>query len=100
VAPISWLLARDVRVGWEELNFSTWKQYDLKQQAKKRKESWEEIAEGEMPPWYYVIVHPEARLSAADRAVLRTWALESTGLASPSTAPVPPDHAQGKEEGR
>ena len=79
VAPVSWLIAHDVREGREELNFSAWGQYDARQQAKKRKESWEEIAAGNMPPWYYTIVHPEARLSATDLTVLRAWAQETTG---------------------
>jgi hypothetical protein len=37
------------------------------------KESWEEVAEGKMPTWYYVALHPEARLSPADQSVLRAW---------------------------
>src|SRR5512144_3173408 len=56
VAPVAWLVARDVREGREELNFSTWDRYATKQQVKKLKESWEEIAEGEMPPYYYLPV--------------------------------------------
>jgi len=56
---------------------SAWGQYDARQQAKKRKENWEEVAAGKMPPWSYTIVHPEARLSAADLSVLRAWAQET-----------------------
>ena len=26
-----------------------------------------------MPTWYYVPLHPEARLSAKDQSVLREW---------------------------
>jgi hypothetical protein len=44
--------------------------------VKKLKESWEEVAEGEMPPWFYLPVHRDARLSAEDRALLRQWARE------------------------
>ena len=36
-------------------------------------ESWEEVAEAKMPTWYYVALHPEARLSPADQSVLREW---------------------------
>ena len=75
VAPVSWLLARDVREGRDELNFSTWDRYAAKEQVKKLKESWEEAAEGEMPPWFYLRVHRDAVLSAEDKAVLRQWAL-------------------------
>ena len=50
IAPISWLLAWDVRDGRDELNFSTWSQYSTQRQLKKLKESWEQITEGDMPP--------------------------------------------------
>jgi hypothetical protein len=76
IAPVSWLVARDVRKGRVELNFSTWDQYSSKQQVKKLRESWEKVAEGEMPPWFYLPVHREARLSAEDRTLLRQWARE------------------------
>jgi hypothetical protein len=43
-------------------------------EAKKMKETRDEVTEGEMPPWYYVIMHREAALSASDRALLLDWA--------------------------
>lgn len=78
VAPFSWLVARDVRKGREELNFSTWNRITTQEQAKKLKESWEKVAEGEMPPWFYLSVHRDATLSAEDRLALRHWALSMT----------------------
>jgi hypothetical protein len=75
VAPVSWLVARDVREGRAELNFSTWDQYGTRQQAKKLRESFEEVAEGKMPPWFYMPVHRDAVLSPQDRSALRGWAL-------------------------
>jgi hypothetical protein len=77
VAPVSWLVAHDVDHGREELNFSTWSAYDDAKRRKKLKETVEEVAEGEMPPWYYVLVHPEARLADADVELLRAWAAAS-----------------------
>ena len=74
VAPFSWLVARDVRKGREELNFSTWNRITAKQQVKKLKESWKEVAKGEMPPWFYVTFHSDATLSERDRLALRNWA--------------------------
>jgi len=73
VAPVSWLLARDVREGRAELNFSAWDRYDATKRRKRLKESAEEVTEGEMPPWTYVLVHPAARLDPAATALLRTW---------------------------
>ncbi|MEO8032731.1 MAG: heme-binding domain-containing protein [Gemmatimonadota bacterium] len=73
VAPVSWLVADDVHEGREELNFSTWNRYTAEQQRKKLNKSGEEVAEGEMPPRLYLPLHPDARLTADDRALLRAW---------------------------
>jgi hypothetical protein len=64
------------------LNFSTWNQYSIKEQVKKMKASFEEVAEGEMPPWYYLPMHRDAALSEADRTVLRTWAVSTAGTSA------------------
>jgi hypothetical protein len=73
VAPLSWVIAHDVNQGRAVLNFSTWSQLSAEKQAEAMKESWEEIAEGKMPTWYYVVLHPEARLSMNDRSILGAW---------------------------
>jgi hypothetical protein len=77
VAPLSWLLVRDVQEGRAELNFSTWNQHSTQRQAKKLQESRKEVQEGDMPPWYYLPVHRHARLSVEDRAALRNWTLST-----------------------
>lgn len=74
VAPVSWLVARDVREGRQKLNFSTWNLLSSGQQSEGVKESWEKVQEGEMPLWFYLPLHPSARLSDADRSVLQAWA--------------------------
>jgi hypothetical protein len=73
VAPISWLVHRDVTQGRTALNFSEWESLPADRQAKLRKESGEEIAEGEMPPALYAPLHPHALLTPADKDLLRTW---------------------------
>ena len=65
VAPVSWLVQHDVDEAREHLNFSEW---DRPQ--KDADEAAEEVAEGEMPLWYYLPAHPEARLSDAERRQL------------------------------
>jgi hypothetical protein len=65
VAPFSWLLTRDVEQGRDELNFSTWDSDDGEAD-----DAAEAVAEGSMPPRRYVLVHPDARLRAAERQVL------------------------------
>jgi hypothetical protein len=74
VAPVSWLLAYDVTQGREDLNFSTWQRYDPAGQHKKLKETIETLNEGEMPPWYYCMMHPAARLADSDRQAIIAWA--------------------------
>ena len=73
IAPASWLLEDDVAEGRAELNFSEWRGYDEKKKTKKMKEIWEEVKEGEMPQWYYIIMHSDAALSDADKQIIRDW---------------------------
>ena len=76
VAPMSWLIQRDVDEGREALNFSEW---DRPQHAE---DVGEVIREGEMPPLTYRILHSGARLSDAEKARLIAG-LEATFRASP-----------------
>jgi hypothetical protein len=73
VAPISWLVVRDVNHGREHVNFSEWNRQD----AMERRETFDHIREqvetGEMPLWIYRPLHPEARLSDADKAAIQAW---------------------------
>lgn len=57
VAPLSWLIQRDVDEGRHELNWSEWGS------DSEGDESAETVIEGSMPPGTYAILHPEARLS-------------------------------------
>lgn len=65
VAPVSWLVQRDVNEGREKLNFSEW---DRPQ--KHADEAAKEVREGEMPMWIYLPTHPEARLTDAEKQQL------------------------------
>lgn len=65
VAPVSWLVQKDVVDGRKHLNFSEW---DLPQ--KNAKEAAEELRDGEMPPAIYLPLHADAKLSAAEKAEL------------------------------
>jgi hypothetical protein len=65
VAPISWLAQRDVDEGRRKLNFSEW---DRPQ--KEAHESAKTVRKGEMPPWFYVPVHPDARMTPAETQAL------------------------------
>jgi hypothetical protein len=73
VAPVSWLVAYDVAGGREEMNFSRWNAVSPKKLAKLAKKLPEEVGEKAMPPPIYLLAHPEARLTEADRATLQAW---------------------------
>lgn len=74
VAPASWLVHRDVVVGRKHLNFSEWNSLPPEKQKRKRRGTAREVNEGEMPPWFYLPLHRNARLSDADKKILSDWA--------------------------
>jgi hypothetical protein len=65
IAPVSWLVQRDVDEGRRRLNFSEWGT-----RRERADEAAEVVQEGEMPPFYYLPLHPEARLSSQEKAAL------------------------------
>jgi hypothetical protein len=85
VAPVSWLVAKDVREGREKLNFSAWNRMSAEDRAEGPKESWEKVQEGEMPLWFYLPLHPAANLTAADKALLQAWAGSASGTGTESS---------------
>lgn len=64
VAPIAWLVQRDVDKGRRELNFSEWDR-----PPREAREAAESIQKGKMPPSYYLL-RPDATLSPTERDVL------------------------------
>lgn len=80
IAPISWLIYRDVEEGRRELNFSEWQ--GGTREGEKPAEIREQIEKGEMPPALYRMMHAEARLSDAEKRQL------SEGLADTASQPI------------
>jgi hypothetical protein len=66
IAPISWLVFRDVAEGRQRFNFSEWQTSYLKDAG----EFTEIISEGEMPPFQYLLMHSDARLTSAEKTQL------------------------------
>lgn len=65
IAPVSWLIQRDVQQGRAALNFSQWGS-----SRRGTGDSGEQIQRGTMPQWYYVMLHPTASLSEVERQAL------------------------------
>jgi hypothetical protein len=74
VAPVSWLVARDVHEGREELNFSNWPAFDLEKQDDHLKHIKKQVERGKMPLPIYLSMHPRARLSESERRIVVDWA--------------------------
>lgn len=66
IAPASWLVQSDVSEGRSELNVSEWNRASGNAGVKAAKE----VKESEMPPWFYLPAHPEARLTDAEKEEL------------------------------
>lgn len=66
IAPVSWMIQNDVDEGRAHFNASQWGA----QKKNKGSEAAKEVREGEMPPWYYLIAHPDARLADSDKSAL------------------------------
>lgn len=73
VAPASWLIAYEVKKGREELNFSTWQEYDSNRMVSKLDDIATEVGEGHMPKSIYTLMHPSAKLSEEQRALIVAW---------------------------
>ncbi|MAT45584.1 MAG: cytochrome C [Anaerolineaceae bacterium] len=68
IAPVSWLVQRDTMEGRSKLNFSEW--VNGSEQLRETDEIYEVIQEGEMPPPFYLPLHPEANLTEAEKQTL------------------------------
>jgi len=79
VAPVSWLVIRDVNHGRQHLNFSTWDKYadDPETAIRKLRNIDKVMHNGTMPRWYYLPEHSQARLSDGDRELLEDWILQA-----------------------
>lgn len=79
VAPVSWLVARDVHNGRRHLNFSEWSTYRPDERRTKMADLVDEVESGGMPLWFYVPLHDAARLSPDDVRTLTAWAPTAGG---------------------
>ena len=85
IAPVSWLNQRDVNDGRRHLNFSEWNkpQRDAGHAVR-------EIKSGDMPLWFYLPMHPAARLTDAEKAGLIAGLQKTPGFQDTGN-----DHGRG-----
>ena len=73
LAPVSWLVGSDVHEGRQHLNFSEWGSYNPEKQLSKLDDIRDQIRQGDMPLWYYALMHPKARIKQNEREKILSW---------------------------
>jgi hypothetical protein len=73
VAPMSWLIASDVKEGREHLNLSDWPNDNPVRAAKRLENMSDKVGSGEMPLKKYTKIHTDARLTESQRKELTDW---------------------------
>ena len=77
VAPMSWQVVNDVEKARRIVNFSDWQTYTPEQRRALRDAIIWTTQAHRMPLWYYVTMHPDAKLTARDMQVLAAWARDT-----------------------
>jgi len=84
VAPLSWLVERDVHRGRDRLNLSNWPRYSVEERRRFLADIASAVKNGEMPLPQYTLMHSKAKLSDAERDAVYQWArLERRKLGPP-----------------
>ncbi len=91
IAPVSWLLQHDVDDGRRHVNFSEWDRLQRGLRGVKN-----DVMSGKMPPWYYLPLHPRAKLSPGEKEDLLQGLAATIAKDSP---PQPPPRGGGERKG-
>ena len=78
VQPIGWILARHIKQGKADLNFDEFTSYSERRQLNKLRSIETSLKEGSMPIASYLLIHHDARLSAAEKSLIIEWAQSIT----------------------
>jgi hypothetical protein len=70
MAPVSWLIADDVKDGRAHLNLSEWNRLGPEAARLRLRAMCKEARDGDMPLWRYRLLHRESRLTAGDVSAL------------------------------
>lgn len=80
VAPVSFLVSKDVNDGRRQLNFSEWDKYSKENREKILKEILKEVKAGTMPLAVYTLVHPNAKMDPLKINTLDDWVNKRGGM--------------------
>jgi hypothetical protein len=73
VQPFGWILARHIKRGQVQLNFSEFSSYSIRRQISKLKAVANQVEDNDMPLPSYKWLHKEARLSEKEKTTLANW---------------------------
>jgi len=107
IAPLSWRIQKHVDEGREKLNLTAFDPA-AKEMSEAAGEAGETVTKGEMPPNDYLLAHPEARLTVAEKKTLvagldRTFAAfaeggEKAGNGEKGAKGEREDHERGEDK--
>ena len=101
VAPVSWMVASDVKHAREHYNLSEWGKLSLKDAEHTLDEMCVEVAGGKMPLASYKWMHSEANLTESEVFALCDWTAEERGRirAALEANPSPDERKEKNDDG-
>ena len=96
VAPVSWLVVRDVDDGRQHMNLSNFSMTPPRRLARTLENVCREVRSGDMPMTIYVPMHPKSKLNPADVDTLCKWS-DARLQALPADARTP-ERRDGRPE--
>jgi len=82
LAPVSWLMERDINRGRQAMNIALWETYSADQQQTFAAKIVQETREHEMPLLQYRLIHWNSRVTDSEIRILADWAHSSPGSGS------------------
>ncbi|MBO6630236.1 heme-binding domain-containing protein [Psychroserpens sp.] len=73
IAPVAWLVDKDIKNGRQHLNFSDWEKYSYDQKVDYAGAIMLQMYDGKMPLKEYIWMHPEAKLAKKDQNKITEW---------------------------
>jgi hypothetical protein len=74
IQPVSWILEYHIKKGKADLNFDEFANYSERRQLNKLRSIQTSMKEGSMPVSSYLLIHHDAKLSAAEKTMITEWA--------------------------
>jgi hypothetical protein len=90
VAPVSWLLARDVQQARLHMNLSRWQDYSTDDRLRLLSAIGSAVRNRKMPVQRYLLLHSEARLTDAERQQIYRWTRTERSRLSLRQVPAAP----------